>query len=94
MTSEGSRREILELNGWSRQFIANEPRLSEALELYKEAGFEVLLEPLPKPAETVEVSGSVPEANCRQCFDGLEDQYKIIYTRPKKDRSALDGDLF
>jgi len=37
----------LEQQGGIKQFVANEPRLSEAVAMYKEAGFEVHLEPLP-----------------------------------------------
>ena len=36
----------LEKEGWSRQFTSDEPRLSEAVELYKSLGFEVHLEPI------------------------------------------------
>jgi len=32
-----SRFEILQHEGWTRQFIANEPRLSEAVELYEQS---------------------------------------------------------
>ena len=35
----------LERQGWMRQFVADEPRLSEAVELYKSLGYEVRLEP-------------------------------------------------
>ena len=37
--------------GWERRFIACEPRLSEMVAMYKEIGFEVLLEPLPSKEE-------------------------------------------
>jgi len=77
----------LEEKGWTRQFIANEPRLSEALELYKEAGFEVHLEPLPKGQECEACAGPQESKECRVCFDGFEDLYKIIFTRPKKENT-------
>jgi hypothetical protein len=67
--------------GWTRRFVANEPRLSEALELYRSMGNEVHLEPLP-PVDC-DSAGKESE-ECRACFKGFEDQYKIIYTRPKK----------
>jgi ribosomal protein S18 acetylase RimI-like enzyme len=38
------REEELLAAGWERRFIATEPRLREAIELYEEIGFEVLLE--------------------------------------------------
>ena len=55
MDNQASRLEILQSEGWTRQFVANEPRLSEAVELYKETGYEVHLEPIPK-AETLRTS--------------------------------------
>jgi hypothetical protein len=79
--------EKLESQGWVQRFTANEPRLSEAVNLYRETGFEVHLEPLPeqKEVETCTVEGENKE--CRTCFAGMEDQYKIIFTRPLKKRS-------
>ena len=82
MGNQESRLDILERKGWTRQFVANEPRLSEAVELYKETGYEVHLEPMPtkgKPAD-LPMTGS----DCIVCFEGTEDQYKIVFTRPKK----------
>jgi hypothetical protein len=79
-----SRIEMLRQEGWQRQFVANEPRLSEAVKLYREVGFDVLLEPLPEKGECESCSGEdEDEKECRICFEGFEDQYKIIYTRPK-----------
>lgn len=84
MGKKTSRIEILRQEGWQRRFVANEPRVSEAAEMYKEAGFDVLLEPLPEKAECESCSGEEEEEKeCRICFEGFEDQYKIIYTRPK-----------
>ena len=64
----------LEKEGWTRQFSAAEPRLSEAVELYKEIGFEVRLEPLDRKEA----------GECGVCFEEDADKYKIIYTRKKK----------
>ncbi|MBW2007018.1 MAG: hypothetical protein JRJ16_03075 [Deltaproteobacteria bacterium] len=70
---------------WTRRFIACEPRLSEAVELYREAGFEVRLEPLPPEPECVECNGLEGRApECRICYQGMEDRYKVIYTRHVK----------
>ncbi|MBN2033136.1 MAG: hypothetical protein JW836_07655 [Deltaproteobacteria bacterium] len=82
-----SRMDILEKEGWVKQFVASEPRLSEAVELYKEAGFEVHLEPFPKGRACDSCAGpeKMGEGECRVCFEGVEDLYKIIYTRPSKD---------
>ena len=68
-----SREAELEEEGWTRQFTAEEPRLSEAVELYKSLGFEVHLEPV------------VPDENSEECATCLEvmcDRYQTIYTRP------------
>ena len=74
--------EDLEREGWTRQFIANEPRLSEAVELYRETGLEVHLEPLPEEPECNSCSDEGEGEECRICFAGVEDQYRIIFTRP------------
>jgi hypothetical protein len=74
----------LEKEGWVKQFVASEPRLSEAVNLYTELGFEVHLEPLPKGQECDTCSGPeghLEKEECRICFEGFEDQYKIIFTR-------------
>lgn len=89
MGQMSSRNEILRQEGWRRQFVANEPRLSEAVEMYNEAGFHVHLEPLPKEAECESrAGGEEEEKECRLCFEGFEDQYKIIYTKPKRKKIA------
>jgi hypothetical protein len=70
-----TRQQELEKKGWKRQFTADEPRLSEAVEEYQELEFEVLLEPL-NPRE---MSGE-----CTSCLIASGDRYKTIYTRRKK----------
>jgi hypothetical protein len=97
MSSESrSRLKELEKEGWVKQFVASEPRLSEAVDLYKEAGFEVHLESLPKgqKCDTCGETEEMQSGECRVCFDGFEDQYKIIFTRPAKDAKSSDDDLF
>ena len=69
-----TRLEELENEGWTRQFITDEPRLSEAVKEYRELGFEVLMEPI-NPKEMDE--------ECSSCLMASCDQYKIIYTRRK-----------
>jgi hypothetical protein len=71
--------------GWSRQFTASEPRLSEAVAAYEEAGYEVRLEPLPQEPDCGE---------CRVCFERCEERYRVIYTRPKGAASPSDEDSF
>jgi hypothetical protein len=84
----------LRREGWTRQFVANEPRLSESVELYEESGYEVRLEALPRKAECPTCEGESGEGECRICFEGFEDQYKIIFTRPKRTEKAEDDDLY
>lgn len=93
MEHQESRFERLKREGWVRQFIASEPRLSEAVELYEQSGFEVHLEPVPY-AEERDRCPQGEAGECRVCFEGHEDQYRIIYTRPKSDFHALDDELF
>ena len=94
MTENKSPKQRLEEQGWAEQFIANEPRLSEAVEMYQEAGFEVHLEPLPTEPVCESCAGPEDEKECRICFEGVEEQYKIIFTRPKEGKSEAEDDLF
>jgi hypothetical protein len=66
------RHQELEKEGWAKQFTADEPRLSEAVEEYRELGFEVHLEPL----DPLEMAGE-----CTSCLMASCDRYKVIYTR-------------
>ena len=68
------RHQELETAGWVKQFTADEPRLSEAVEEYQELGFEVHLEPL----DPLEMAGE-----CTSCLMASGDRYRIIYTRRK-----------
>ena len=94
MSDERSRILTLEIEGWTRRFVACEPRLSEAVEIYREAGFEVHLEPLPKAPECGTCPGEDNKDECRVCFEGVEEQYRIIFTRPKKEDMGSEKDLF
>jgi len=93
MEKNESRFERLEREGWKRQFIANEPRLSEAIEMYKLSGFDVHLESVPR-ADELNHCPQGEAGECRVCFEGNEDQYMVIYTRPNEDTEGLDDDLF
>ncbi len=73
-----TRQEELEKKGWKRQFTADEPRLSEAVEQYRELGFEVLLES-PNSKEMSEECTS----ECTSCLKSSSDRFKTIYTRRK-----------
>ena len=81
MTSEETITRTLERQGWRRQFVAAEPRLSESVAMYRELGFEVHLEPLPTQEKQSEGHVQDTEIKCRACFEGSEDQYSIIFTR-------------
>ncbi len=94
MNKEKSRTTILVGEGWTKQFVACEPRLSEAVEMYKEAGFEVHLDPLPKEAVCETCAGEENKDECRLCFEGFEQLYKIIFTRRKGGFAASEDDLF
>ena len=67
--------EELKKKGWTRQFVTDEPRLSEAVELYREIGYEVHLE-----------DATMDELNqmCVNCLPADCDKYKIIYIRKSK----------
>lgn len=84
------REKELRRKGWTRQFVANEPRLSEAVELYLATGYEIHLDPLTRGGE-IDLHGC---DGCTACFDGFEDQYKVIYTRLKKERTGAEDDLW
>lgn len=72
-----SRLAALTREGWTRQFTANEPRLSEAVALYEGMGYQVHLEPIAaQSTDAFPIAG-----RCTLCFAGAEDRYKIIFTR-------------
>ena len=71
----------------------NRLRLSEAVDQYKASGFDVLLEPLTKEAPCT-VCAAETESQCRICFEGHEDQYKLIFTRPVTGGARQEEDLF
>lgn len=67
---------LLQEAGWTRRFTALGRRLEEAAELYRQLGFEVLLE----PADPDEQESAGAES-CRQCF--VTAYARTIYTRPR-----------
>jgi len=58
--------------GWERQFTADEPRLSESIQLFESMGYEVRVE---------EETGC--DRECNVCFSAAPERYKVIYTRRK-----------
>ena len=65
----------LAAEGWVRRFIADARRAEEALELYRQLGFEVRAEPV-----RVEEVGD----DCQDCRLLMLLQFKTIYTRRRK----------
>ena len=58
--------ELLETRGWSKRFVASEPLLSKAADLYRILGYDVHLEPMLKMSEGVSC-----KAECRICFQEM-----------------------
>ncbi len=71
-----SREEQLKADGWSRNCLIDEPRLSEIVKLHEELGFEVLLEPA--------YPSVCKEQECTSCFQENPDSCKIVYIRRPK----------
>ncbi|SPD75105.1 conserved hypothetical protein [uncultured Desulfobacterium sp.] len=94
MEKQVSRLEELKGEGWTRQFVACEPRLSEAVELYKESGYDVHLEPMPKADNPFDFPQAMTGSECTTCFEGSEENYRIIFTRPTKGGLSLGDELF
>lgn len=94
MSDNRERIGALERQGWTMRFAACEPRLGEAAEMYRHAGFEVLLEPLPANRECNDCPGGETNGECRVCFEGFEDRYRVIFTRPMKDGKKDSEGLF
>lgn len=71
---EPTRRVELEEAGWTFRFVADEPRLGEAVESYESLGMEVLLDPVRADSD-----------ECAACLKNCFDRCKAIYTRPSCD---------
>ena len=61
--------------GWTRRFSALGRRLNEAVELYSQLGFEILLEPAGLDEESIPRAGE-----CESCI--VTTLARTIYTRP------------
>ena len=59
--------------GWEKKATYDDPRLTEMVEIYKEIGLEVHLEPF----------NAANEDGCTGCMEQFPDQFKTIYTREK-----------
>ena len=65
--------EDLVQTGWEKQATYDDPRLSEMVEMYKEIGLEVHLEPFDPDNEE----------GCTGCMQLTPEKFKTIYTRKK-----------
>lgn len=72
-----TRGEELSAQGWKKQGIYDEPRLSEMVAAYVEIGMEVLIEPFD-PTE---------EKGCRGCMAAYPGLYRTLYTRKREESS-------
>lgn len=63
----------LEKEGFTKRGVFEDPRLSEIVEMYKEAGFDVVV---------VDYENTDPDS-CKQCYEGKEmkKRYKVVYTK-------------
>ena len=59
--------------GWQKQATYDDPRLSEMVEMYKEIGLDVHLEPFD----------AANQNDCTSCMQLFPEQFKTIYTRKK-----------
>lgn len=72
---------LLQEQGWTRRFTALGRRLNEAMELYRQLGFEILLEPTDLDEEHIAGAGG-----CEQCI--VTTLARTIYTRPRREVDA------
>ena len=76
----------LEKEGWQMQFTTDEPRLSEAVELYESLGYEVRLEP---------ACSELPLPECSTCYELFCEKYKTIFIRQDRNLATeLETELF
>ncbi len=61
--------------GFRKRFIADEPRLSEAADMYRELGEDVYL----KPLEAEDLAG----ADCTECYKANPGKFRVIFTRKR-----------
>lgn len=68
-------RKEIEQEGWEKRGVYDEPRLSEIVNMYEEAGFDVI---------TVDFNAELDNV-CSVCFEGALDpaKYKVVFTKKK-----------
>ena len=69
-------RKKIEQEGWEKRGVFDEPRLSEIVNMYEEAGFDVMTVDFDAKLDTV----------CSVCFDAALEtvRYKVVFTKRKK----------
>lgn len=70
-----SREQELAREGWVKRTTYDEPRLTEMVELYRELGFEVHLEPF----------NLADEPQCAECMKEAPERFSTIHTRRRGD---------
>ncbi|MEJ2219722.1 MAG: hypothetical protein P8X80_02805 [Desulfobacterales bacterium] len=68
-----TRQAQLARQGWQRQATYDEPRLSEMVDIYRDIGLEVHLEPFHVD----------DQPGCTGCMAAKPELYRTIYTRSK-----------
>lgn len=68
---------------WLKRTIADEPRLSELVELYKSLGFEV---------KVTDFNPKDHPGDCSECMLQFPQQYKVIYTRKNQTEGEQGGE--
>jgi hypothetical protein len=69
----------LEAQGWQRCFVVDESRLSEAVDTYRELGFDVRVVPVP-----------IEDGACTECMKAAPDQFRLIYTRRSAEAAEVE----
>ena len=74
------------IDGWEARYLGTEPRLSEQVELFRELGFEVRIEPF-----NYEESDG-----CVECFKDAQTPIMVLYVKKTGDVRQANGydDLF
>lgn len=68
-----SRRALLVEQGWEQQGSFEEPRLSDIVEMYREIGCEVLLEPYDPAGDG--------DGGCNACMVAAKERLRTVFTR-------------
>ena len=70
---------VPQIDGWEARFVGQEPRLSEVVDLYRELGFEVRIEPYK--------TGCSAEGECEECFKDSPTPVFVVYVSKIENKS-------